>query len=140
MNKSLITLAVNARAYLENHKDTLELPFISRFPTNSCEIASLVLAYIFKDEYPDIDFFIVKAKKPSCGLHFWVEAEGNIFDLTADQLENINSPIFGEPSAPQLHEYKIYEKSEIRAELKDHDWSDRLHALPEISQVVRGIA
>ena len=140
MNKSLITLAVNARAYLESHKDTLGLPFISRFPPDSCEIASLVLAYIFKDEYPDIDFFIVKAEKPSCGLHFWVEAEGNIFDLTADQLENINFPIFGEPSAPQLHDSKIYEKSEICAELKDHDWLDLPHALHETSQVVRSIA
>lgn len=140
MNKSLINLAVKTRSYLEDHKDTLDIPFISRFPTNSCEIASLVLGYIFKDEYPNSNFFIIKAEKSNSDRHFWIETEGNIFDLTADQLENINSPIFGEPSAPQLHEYTIYEQKEISIELKDHDWIDRLHELPAISKVVRGIA
>lgn len=99
-----------------------------------------MLGYIFIEEYPEVEFFIVKAEKPNSELHFWIEAEGNIFDLTADQLENINSPILGEPSASQLHEYTIYEKNEISVELKDHDWSGRFHVLPAISQAVRGIA
>ena len=140
MKKSLINLAVKTRSYLEDHKETHDLPFISRFPIDSCEIASLVLGYIFKEEYPTIDIFIVKAEKPGSGRHFWIEARGDIFDLTADQLDHINTPIFGESLASQPHEYTIYEKNEISTELKGHDWSERLQILPTISQVVRGIA
>ncbi|MBX9712576.1 MAG: hypothetical protein K2X58_02355 [Pseudomonadaceae bacterium] len=105
MKESLINLAVKTRSYLEDHKETLDLPLISRFPTESCEIASLVLGYIFKEEYPGIDVFIVKAEKANSGRHFWIEAKGNIFDLTADQLDHIKSPIFGESLASQPHEY-----------------------------------
>ncbi len=141
MNETLNHLAEQTRAYLEAHRETLDLPFLHSFPKNCCEIASLVLGYILKDAHPSIEFIVVKADRPGHGKHFWLEAEGKIFDITADQVDGISSPVFGDTFVPlPLREYEIYEKTEIGQELRNHDWSDRLQMLPEISQVVRGIA
>jgi len=141
MTESMHHLAEETRAYLEAHRETLDLPFLHSFPKNCCEIASLVLGYVLKDAHPNMEIMVVKADRPGHGMHFWLEAGGRIFDITADQVEEISSPVFGGAFIPlPLQEYEVYEKTEIGQELESHDWRDKLRILPEISQVVRGLA
>lgn len=66
------------------------------FPRNCCEIASLILGKILIDEYPEKEIVMVKAERAEHGRHFWLKAEEKIFDITADQFEEIELPIIGE--------------------------------------------
>lgn len=64
---------------------------LRNFPMQSCDVASLLLAYYLRDlGFTDIERI--------CGLrngetHVWLESGGCIIDITADQFPEIGAPI-----------------------------------------------
>ncbi|MCJ8169301.1 hypothetical protein [Atopomonas sediminilitoris] len=118
----------------------MDLPFLSMFPRNCCEIASLVLGKVLVDEYPEKEIFMVKAELAGHGRHFWLKSGKEIYDITADQFEEIERPIIGELSSPLAKKYKAYEVSEIRSELAENDFGIHISIFSEISKTVREMA
>ena len=118
----------------------MDLPFLSMFPLNCCEIAALVLGKILVDEYPKNEILMVKAHRSGHGRHFWLESGKEIFDITADQFAKIESPIIGESFSPLTKEFKVYEVSEIRSELAKNDFGIHISVFSEISRTVREMA
>jgi hypothetical protein len=80
---------------------------------------------------------MVKAEAPELGRHFWLEIENKIFDITADQFDHIESPVFGGVTSKLSKQYIPYETTEIREELKTNDYGINVKIFQEISTEIR---
>jgi hypothetical protein len=110
----LKTLAKKLRSYFEVNCRDLELHIVSRFPKNSCETSSLVLGKILCDEFPEKEILLVKGTNTKkYEMHFWVEAGGHTFDITADQFSGIEGPIYGPASSKIYKRFNYIEKMKI---------------------------
>ncbi|MFS1908099.1 hypothetical protein BCU30_018325 [Vibrio lentus] len=99
--------------FLEN-KENIDLPFFYSFPKNSCESASYFLAALLAQKFPDKEFLVVHGYKHSSDEHhYWVEVDGRVIDITADQFNKVREPIYGADSHPL--EGKFVPDSKIEA-------------------------
>ncbi|WP_456268548.1 hypothetical protein M1D97_15215 [Kushneria sp. AK178] len=131
------TLAHKTRCFLEANHASLDLPFLSMFPHNCCEIASLVLGQVLIDAYPENEIFMVKAERVGHGRHFWLKSGKEIYDITADQFAEVELPVIGELSSPLAKKYEAYDISEIRSELAENDFGIHASIFSKISKTVR---
>lgn len=101
------------KIFLEN-KGNIDLPFFYAFPKNSCESASYFLAALLAQEFPNKEFLVVHGHQyTSDEHHYWVEVDGRVIDITADQFNNVREPIYGADKHPL--ECKFFPKSKTEA-------------------------
>ncbi len=82
----MIKIAKKLRSYFESNFNTIELPFIHKFPNDCCEITTLALAVAFSKNKINGKYLIAKGyNRVNDAWHFWLESEGKIIDITADQ-------------------------------------------------------
>jgi len=99
--KSLDDVAKQFRAIFEAEHPNIKLPFFESFPDNCCEGASSFLAFYFMDKFPLKDVYVIHGKSSDGHEnHYWVEIDGLIYDLTADQFDEVDEPIYGVKSHP----------------------------------------
>jgi hypothetical protein len=96
--KNIVEFAKIIRSIYEEQHEELGIPFFQGFPKNCCEGASFFFGHIAQDIFPNKVIEIVKGCRFDDNgeeYHYWVEINGDIFDLTADQFNNVDMPIFG---------------------------------------------
>jgi len=104
--------------FLEN-KENIDLPFFYSFPKNSCESASYFLAALLAQKFSGKEFFVVHGYKHSSDEHhYWVEVDGRVIDITADQFSNIREPIYGADCHPLEGKFFQDSKTEARQAFK----------------------
>ncbi|MEI8706639.1 hypothetical protein [Pseudoalteromonas sp. B62] len=82
----MINLAKCLRSYLEVNHNNIELPFIHKFPHDCCEVTTLILAIAASKNKLNSKYLIAKGYDQANDIwHFWLEDEGSIIDITADQ-------------------------------------------------------
>jgi hypothetical protein len=82
----MIDIAKNLRLYFENNYLDIELPFIQKFPVGCCEIVTLALALAISKNKISNNYCVGKGYDRTNDLwHFWLEDNGCIIDITADQ-------------------------------------------------------
>lgn len=84
----------------QKYRCSIDLPFFHSFPTNCCESSSIFLGKFLADRYPNSTVLIVRGANSASEQHFWVEINGLVFDITADQYTNILAPIYGQETNP----------------------------------------
>lgn len=97
--ENIVEFAKIIRSIYEEQREELGIPFFQEFPENCCEGASFFFGHIAQDMFPNETIEIVKGCRFHDNrdeYHYWVEINGGIFDLTADQFNNVGTPIFGE--------------------------------------------
>ena len=135
----LENLVIKTRRYIETNFTKLDLPFVNKFPNSCCEIVSLLLGKIIIDEFPMKDVVFVKGTNTSrYEMHFWIEVGDLVFDITADQFENINSFVIGELPEVLIKRFDDLEKTEIIKALKINDLANNHSSvLEQISIEIR---
>jgi hypothetical protein len=112
-------LARTTRRYLKTNCKNLDLPFVHRFPVSCCEITSLLLGKILTDEFPMKKVVFVKGTNTSkYEMHFWIEVDDLVLDITADQFENIDSFVIGVLPEIIINRFDEVEKIGIIKELE----------------------
>ncbi|MGR6858961.1 hypothetical protein ACU5EH_00685 [Aliivibrio salmonicida] len=107
------------------HRDVIELPFFHRFPINSCESASYFLGVLLANNFPDKDVVIVEGyEHKSDERHFWVEVDGQIIDITADQFPSVSKPIYGGSIHPLAKKFKSDSKIDAQKGFEKFDLID----------------
>lgn len=97
-------IAMNTNRYFIENKSNIQLAFIWQFPRNCCEISSLVLGMLLSIEFPDkYIFFIQGSSEIRTEHHFWVEIDDEVFDITANQFDEIEKPIYGGQAHPVIN-------------------------------------
>lgn len=91
-------LATECRHLLEQAKPRLRhLPSLADFPLGACGDASLVLAwYLRQHGLTELIAYVCSNEIPS---HAWLEVEGWLVDITADQFSSGHPPIWVLPAA-----------------------------------------
>lgn len=91
LQESFARSAAKADEILRRHAQTLNCPFIHRYPFGCCELVSLHVALVLA---PIFDVRVAKAYNRTVNeWHYWVEVEGLVLDLTAHQFEPHSSPV-----------------------------------------------
>ncbi len=89
--------------FLDNNRkaEIFKFPFSYSFPMNSCQGTSLLFKFLLEEKYGIDRAVIVKGtKRNRYESHYWVELDGNIYDLTAHQFRGVREPIIGETYSP----------------------------------------
>ncbi|MGF1733727.1 hypothetical protein [Photobacterium kasasachensis] len=98
--------------FLEN-RENIDLPFFYSFPQNSCESASYFLAALLAQRFPDKKFLVVHGYQHSSDEHhYWIEVDGKVIDITADQFAKVCKPIYGAYSHPLESKFVPSSKTE----------------------------
>ena len=120
---SIKDLAIHTREFLVNNCKTLDLHMVGRFPFNSCETTSLLLGKAISNKYPSKEVLFVDGHcKNGKGRHFWIEADGLCFDLTADQFNNIQRPFYGVAHSEHSNYFLADTKSNLVSELDSNSF------------------
>jgi len=113
----MINLSKSIRKFCEMYKDDIEMQGFRSFPKNSCQGASILLGMMLKEKHPSSQVIYVKGEDANNYCHYWLEVDSLIFDITADQFEEVELPIYGEISQPLLSKFPILSKNSISEEL-----------------------
>jgi hypothetical protein len=82
----MISFAKSLRTYLEDNFNNIKLPFIHKFPRDCCEVTTLIFALAISKNKLSSTYVIAKGyDRANDAWHYWLESEGNIIDITADQ-------------------------------------------------------
>ena len=82
----MIKIAKQLRAYFEKNNQNIDLPFIHKFPDSCCEVTTLALAFAISKNKLSCTYLVGKGYDRDNDIwHFWIEADGCITDITADQ-------------------------------------------------------
>ncbi|MGG5412752.1 hypothetical protein [Edwardsiella tarda] len=142
MSKELMcTLANRTREFIQSNCKKLNLHRVGRFPKGSCETSSLLLGKILSDQFPYENIYFVQGEnRLNEETHFWVQARDLIFDITADQFQEIRQPMIGESLLTMSCYFTTTEISSIQCALIKNDYSNtRINEFQQISDIIRDI-
>jgi hypothetical protein len=82
----MINLAKKLRSYFEENRNYIKLPFIDKFPRGCCEVTTLALVLAISKSKLRTAYLVGKGYDHTNDIHhFWLESDGSIIDITADQ-------------------------------------------------------
>jgi len=139
----MIQFAKSVRKIFENNKDTIDLPFLYSFPINSCEAVSIYFAFLMMEKFPNASVEVIHAWNSDDEHHYWVEAEGLVYDITADQFPEVPGAYYGVPTSPLLSMFSRTERKTASVAMVDYDGIERVrkdvvyHQLTTLLKVAR---
>lgn len=126
--KTLFEYCVIFRNAIER-TDKLRLPIISfrKFPVGSCGDAVLLLGHYLKNQgFGEFDYMLGELDYEINGQylpHAWLQQENLIVDITGDQFEDFDDPVFVKSHSPW------HEKFNGKAEhVADFYWFEKIDA------------
>jgi len=117
----MISTSQKIRKLFELAEGNIDLPYFTGFPTNACEGASLFLGAILKEKFATSHIEYLKGYDENGAIHFWLEVDDLVFDITADQFPEIESPLFGATHQSLADIYSDIERQEITDAFKASD-------------------
>ncbi len=110
-------IATSLRIFFEKYRDEIDMQGFSTFPVNSCQGASLLLGMMLQERSPSSQIDYVKGEDKNSFCHYWLEVDGLVFDITADQFKDVGRTIYGETSQPLLARFPMLTRTTISEEL-----------------------
>jgi len=127
INREKEALAIRIREYIQSNRSGIDAPFIQGFPRNCCESASMILGVIFDRCYPDKQIQLIESKAIfEQGMHFWIEVDELVYDITCDQFSRFSGPIIGGSRSSLSHYFSVFAETSVQKKLIGYDWRDRI--------------
>jgi hypothetical protein len=123
----MINLSKSIRIFFETYKDEIEMQGFTAFPKNSCQGASLLLGMMLREKFPSSKIAYVKGADINSFCHYWLEVDGLVFDITADQFEGLSQPVYGDAHQPLIEIFPILSRKPISEELLISDISNETY-------------
>ncbi len=117
----MIEFAKSIRQVFEKNKDTIDLPFLYGFPSNSCEAVSTYFAFLAMKEFPQASVEVVHGWNKDDEHHYWVKIDGLVYDITADQFPNVSQAYYGLSTNPLLSTFTKTENKAASVAMVDYD-------------------
>jgi len=112
MKRDIVIFSKRVRAVFQSGREKIDLPFFSGFPKNSCRGASIFLGYLLNERFPDSRVQLIHGSNQYKNEHhYWLEVDGYIFDITADQFDQFSSPIYASLTNPLQTYFSVVERS-----------------------------
>ena len=106
------------------NRNEIDLPFFGSYPRNCCEAASYFLGFLLMDNFSNANVQVVRGENKKYEIHYWVEADNLIYDITAHQFNGVEFPIYGVKEHPLGSEYKETSRQFASVALFDNDFID----------------
>lgn len=136
--RELDQLAEKFRIALQQEQTSDIAPLFDSFPNNCCEHTSVLFGYFLNIKMPELTVEIIRGVKRTdeCDLeyHLWLEVDGLIYDLTVDQFEECNIPVYGATLHP-LNDLFIEDKREYLGAYMT-EYFDKVLELPRFSKIL----
>lgn len=110
----MIDTSQKIRELFELGKGHIDLPYFHSFPKNSCEGASLFLGAYLNEKFPNTSIGYLKGYDKNGLIHFWLEVDGKVFDITLDQFDGFSSPLWNAVNHPLEGIYSNVERQDIK--------------------------
>jgi len=118
--------ALRVRRYFEGPWPGSHLPLLKRFPNGCCKVASVLLMKYLVEEHGFNEVEGIangmridpRDADKGWGSHFWLEHGTTIIDITADQFDDITSPVIVTTNR-DWHDQFIGQKRFPYAEFRD---------------------
>ena len=124
MHTKIIVFCKRLRAIYESEAENINLPNFTHFPNNCCQQASLYLAVLLSSRFPAAHIqLIYGTHKFNRECHYWLEVNGFCYDITADQFDDVASPIYGGLSSPLAPYFSM---QQVRDPIQDFSQYDKL--------------
>lgn len=83
-----------AISIFQSDPELTEMPFMSSFPSNSCERAAALMCVSLKEKYPNSKILYITGLERKTGeMHFWLEIDNIVIDPTAHQFPEVSAPL-----------------------------------------------
>lgn len=96
---SIIEIATRFRKVVTDGELEDVLPLFSYYPSNCCEHSSVLFGYYLSLLLPNLQIEIIRGTDTQ-SYHFWLEIDGLVYDLTLDQFDEFDLPIYAEHKHP----------------------------------------
>ncbi|HAW91816.1 MAG: hypothetical protein CML22_04060 [Rheinheimera sp.] len=73
----------------------------------------MFLGNYLKEKFPDVKVDYVKGTDSNSSIHFWLEVEGKVYDITADQFDEFDAPLWNADRHPLEAIYSDLERKDI---------------------------
>ena len=117
----MITFAKFIREIFEDNKDIIDLPFLYGFPSNSCEAVSTYFAFLAMEKFPQATVVVVHGWNNDDEHHYWVEIDGLVYDITADQFPEVSQAYYGLSTNPLISSFNQTEIKSASVAMVDYD-------------------
>jgi len=115
-------VAMKARQYLADNHNDINLPFIYAFPKNCCELTSIILCKILYNLEPEKNIFLIEGyDRDENEHHYWVIADNLNLDITANQFNGVEAPLYGEENKYIIGKFNIIEKIQAAKVFANND-------------------
>lgn len=131
----MIDSSKKVRDFFKKSNRNIDLPNFWRFPTDSCEGASLFLGNILKELFPESIILYIKGYNPNGRIHFWLNVDGLIFDITADQFPEVDIPIYASKVQPLETEFNDLEIRPIEEAFLESDVTNSTYKNTLMSEI-----
>jgi len=124
------------RSAIEVNKEKLGIEWFSRFPRGCCGDTSLILAKYLDEKRFGVAYYVPGMLGPQS--HGWLELDGWIIDITADQFDSIEDKILVVQKSYLHEKFKYVKKYSYNELLTGHNYADAslLRAYTIISQTM----
>lgn len=112
--------------FIEN-KNEIDLPFFKSFPKNCCESASLFLGKIIKEKKPQYEVFFVKGLSGDGECHYWLEIDRFVVDITIEQFDGFESPVYSAAVHPLVNNFKNLHKIDILTAFTEYEGTNKIY-------------
>ncbi|MGP7732916.1 hypothetical protein [Oceanimonas smirnovii] len=117
--ENIFWVARRVRECFESRGFVSVFPLFEMFPCHCCEHSSMLFGYYLSLAFPEKEIMLIRGchrGRYDKEYHFWLEVDGNIFDLTLDQFEGYSSPLF----SASYHPLKEYFEEDVRTPVLEH--------------------
>jgi hypothetical protein len=97
-----------------------DLPTMKNFPRGSCGDTSILLGQYFFDQSLGLWEYASGEREPDLHSHAWLERDGLIVDITADQFEGVDEPVMVTRDR-DWHAQFVYSDARHPARITDYD-------------------
>lgn len=128
-----------ATDYFSNDPLSRRIPYAHSYPKNCCERTSSLMTVVLREKYPGSK--VVYVEGGNHPLHFWVEVDEFVVDLTAHQFDGHSGPLLCKKPSPLELEFERDVIQEWPEQNRDHiaNTNDRDTKEPLWHQVLNGL-
>ncbi|MBW8185599.1 hypothetical protein [Shewanella nanhaiensis] len=135
MHTEITRLSKRLRRVYERQASKIELPHFSHFPKNSCQLASLYLGVLINRQFPTVYIELIHGRhRLKEENHYWLEVSGFSYDITADQFDDINEPIYAGLSNPLSTHFSPYHSTEVMQAFSEYQQVEGERSLSILAQ------
>ena len=127
MQREITRLSKRLRGIYETEVGSVELPHFTHFPSNCCLLASLYLGVLIVTHFPRTHVNLIHGYNPlKHENHYWLDVNGFSYDITADQFDEVTTPLYAGLSNPLSSYFTALKSSELMQYFSEYKGVDEV--------------